>query len=318
MAIPRIPSYSYTHLMNAPLENKVQWTIEPSRSVLLIHDVQQYFLDFYDQSAEPVKTLIKNIQTLKIACKTAGIPVVYTAQPAKQSLKDRALLTDFWGEGVQDEEVIKIVEELAPAGGDQVFTKWRYSAFQRTPLHEFMRNESRDQIIICGVYAHIGILATALEAFMTDIQAFVVQDAVADFSEDEHRLALDYISGRCGYITDLNATVSALRAQLGDDSNTANERVGASPENFSSPPVGLSLAVLKSDVAESLGIDVNELDEQDNLMDWGLDSIRLMALVEKWRQVRPSLTFDQLAEGATLMQWGEVLGLEAQESMACE
>ena len=77
---------------------------------------------------------------------------------------------------------------------DIVLTKWRYSAFKRSDLLERMQNWNRDQLIIGGVYAHIGCMVTAIEAFMSDIQPFLVGDAVADFSEEEHRLALKYVS----------------------------------------------------------------------------------------------------------------------------
>ncbi len=301
MAIPKISSYSYSKVLNDKFVNKAAWQVESSKAVLLIHDVQQYFMEFYNRTEEPYSTLVKNIQSLKLMCKSQGIPVVYTAQPAKQQAKDRALLTDFWGDGVQDEMVTKIIDPLTPEKEDSVFTKWRYSAFQRTPLHGYMKERGRSQLIICGVYAHIGILATALEAFMTDIQAFVIKDAVADFSEQDHLFAMKYIAGRCGYVT----YMEALRRAFQIDS------ISESKINFMTPPVSLTLTGIKSDVAECLGIDVSELDEHDNLMDWGLDSIRLMALVEKWRRTKPSLAFEQLAEGATLSHWAEVLELQA-------
>jgi isochorismate hydrolase len=63
-----------------------------------------------------------------------------------------------------------------------------------------MRNAGRDQLLICGVYAYIGVLTTAIDSFTNDIQTFVAADAIADFSEREHHLALTYASKKCAVL----------------------------------------------------------------------------------------------------------------------
>ena len=146
MAIPSLSGYP---LPKAIPENRVNWSVDPQRAVLLIHDMQQYFINFYDVDSELVQTLTRNIQAIKQTCIDAGIPVVYTAQPGDQKQEDRALLTDFWGPGLKaDESITRIFPALAPTDQDIVYTKWRYSAFQRTPLKSMMDETGRDQLII--------------------------------------------------------------------------------------------------------------------------------------------------------------------------
>ncbi|MGO3526976.1 isochorismatase family protein [Glutamicibacter arilaitensis] len=148
------------------------WKADAQRAVLLIHDMQRYFIEAFDHEdpRSQIRVTLKNIRALRDAADDAGVPVVYTAQPPNQKPADRALLTDFWGTGLTNDGREEITQELAPRTGDLVLTKWRYSAFAKTELQEWMRQAGRDQLLITGVYAHIGCLTTALDAFMRDIQ----------------------------------------------------------------------------------------------------------------------------------------------------
>lgn len=210
MGLPSIASYKMPGTEELP-KNQVNWEADPNRAVLLFHDMQNYFLGAYDLGQSPVTELVQNGKMLKKQYKAMGIPVLYSAQPGSQSPEDRALLTDFWGKGLDDDpEMTGILDELSPDEEDIVLTKWRYSAFHRTDLLEYLHSQGRDQLIICGVYAHIGCLLTACDAFMKDIQPFFVADAVADFSSEFHVMALNYVSSRCG----MTITVDRLLEEL--------------------------------------------------------------------------------------------------------
>lgn len=199
MSIPRLPSYSFSPTL-LPTEHRVSWQPEPHRAALLVHDMQRYFLNFYQTDRAPIPELIANIRRLIAQCRSLGIPVIYTAQPSQQAPQDRGLLTDFWGPGLSEESMTAITPELAPQESDTVLTKWRYSAFQRSDLLARLQQQQRDQLLIVGIYAHIGCQQTAMEAFMNDIQAFLVADAVADFSPETHADALRYVASRGGRV----------------------------------------------------------------------------------------------------------------------
>ncbi|MFL6122725.1 isochorismatase family protein [Actinophytocola sp.] len=191
--------------------NTARWTVDPTRAVLLVHDMQRFFLRPFDNKA-PAPALVANATSLRRRAAALGIPVAYTAQPGGMTPAERGLLKDFWGLGMTptpaDREVIG---PLKPGPADWLLTKWRYSAFFNTELRARMWRAGRDQLVICGVYAHVGVLMSAVEAFTYDIQPFLVADAVADFGEAEHRLALDYAAGRCAVVTTTDDVLAQLR-----------------------------------------------------------------------------------------------------------
>jgi trans-2,3-dihydro-3-hydroxyanthranilic acid synthase len=200
MGIPPIRRYPMPEQDDLPLPVPA-WRPEPDRAVLLVHDMQRYFVDLLPRNDSPTVDLLANVARLRRAATAAGIPVLYTAQPGRVGRAERGLLHDFWGPGMgTDPAVREIVPEVAPAPGDVVVRKHRYSAFHDTNLAALLRGYRRDQLVICGVYAHIGCLATALDAYSRDIEPFLVADAVADFSAADHRFALDHAARTCAVV----------------------------------------------------------------------------------------------------------------------
>ncbi|MGL6234899.1 MAG: isochorismatase family protein [Segniliparus sp.] len=196
--IPAIEPYALPQERDLP-RNIARWTADPERAVLLLHDMQRYFLAPFP---EPLRSeLVANAAELRERFADNGAQVAYTAQPGSMSPQERGLLNDFWGPGMKvDPEHRAVVDELAPRPGDWLLTKWRYSAFHRNDLLARMRAAGRDQLVVCGVYAHVGVLMTCVEAFTNDIETFLVADAIADFDRESHDLAVSYAAKRCAVV----------------------------------------------------------------------------------------------------------------------
>jgi bifunctional isochorismate lyase/aryl carrier protein len=199
--LPTVPAYTLPSEAEIPA-SRAQWTLECDRAALLVHDMQKYFLRPYAPGAEPLPGLIANIARLIAAARSAGVPVFYTAQHGEQDRRDRGLQADLWGPGMsRAPEHQDILPELAPEPRDFPLIKHRYSAFQRSNLETLMRARGRDQLIVCGVYAHIGCQLTAAEAFQRDIEPFFVADALGDFSREKHMEAVAWAAAVCAVAT---------------------------------------------------------------------------------------------------------------------
>ncbi|WP_187283491.1 isochorismatase family protein [Streptomyces sp. t39] len=216
MSLPEIRPYALPGAGELPA-GRVRWRPDPARAAVLVHDMQRYFLAPY--AGSPVPEVTANIAGLLRLARQQGVPVFYTAQPGRQDPADRGLLTEFWGDGIgrvidADPRAADVVDDLAPEADDTVLVKWRYSAFQRSTFAEQLDGLGRDQLLITGVYAHIGVQATAVEAFMRDVQPFLVADAVADFSRERHDQACEYVAQRCGVVTTTADALTALSAPI--------------------------------------------------------------------------------------------------------
>ncbi|WP_116115965.1 isochorismatase family protein [Austwickia chelonae] len=192
-------------------EPVVSWTLDPERCALLLHDLQPHFLHPFAPAMR--EQLTANVDAIAATCRAQGIPIAHAMQPDDQTPAERGLLTEFWGPGPLSSNDSGAPDlRLQAREGEIVIIRRRYNAFLGTGLDAWMREQGRDQLIVCGIYAHVGCLMTSAHAFMTDRQPFLVADGTADFSADEHRMALEYVTSRCGVCV----TTGDLVAMLSD------------------------------------------------------------------------------------------------------
>ena len=76
--------------------------------------------------------------------------------------------------------------------------KTRYSSFAGTDLEIKLRERGISEIHICGVSTDICVLHTAIDAYNKGFDIVVYSKAVASFSKDNHKWALEHMKNTLG------------------------------------------------------------------------------------------------------------------------
>ncbi|UUN30045.1 phosphopantetheine-binding protein [Streptomyces sp. FIT100] len=73
--------------------------------------------------------------------------------------------------------------------------------------------------------------------------------------------------------------------------------------------MAITLEQLRGDVADCLGEDPADIPFDENLVEYGLDSVRIMTLLERWRREHGvDADFADLAEQPAINAWAPLLG----------
>lgn len=274
MSLPSGIDYTPPVPPHAPLpRSRATWRLDPGRAAVLVHDLQCYFARPYGDDGV-LDAAVRRTAAVVSAARAVGVPVFYTAQQGDQDQVRRGLQRELWGPGMKDlPEHTAILEAVRPEPQDTVLTKHRYNAFVGNELGDQLAARGRDQLVITGVYAHIGITATALEAFQREVYPFVVADAVADFGAEEHALALRQIASACGVVLTSDAVLAGL----------APASVPTARRPSGNGDTGRWEQVLREELATHLGAGAAAgafADPGTDLFGLGLDSLRAFEVLD--------------------------------------
>ena len=175
--------------------------LEPARTALVIVDMQNAFVhkggmfDLAGMDVSAAQRVVQSVRTMLDAARPAGLRIVYLQMGYRPDLADsggpsspnwhkelalvlmrerpelagRLLIHGTWD--------FAIVDELAPAPGDIVIPKARYSGFFGTPLDSVLRTAGITHLVFAGIATNVCVESTLRDAFFREYWPVLVEDA---------------------------------------------------------------------------------------------------------------------------------------------
>jgi ureidoacrylate peracid hydrolase len=174
--------------------------IDMTKAAVVVVDMQNAFasprglLDLAGHDISGASAVVETIRSVLEAARGSGVPVVYlqtgykpdlsngggdtSPNPRKETalclmrarpeLKGQLLVEGTWD--------FQIVNELAPAPGDLVVLKTRYSGFARTTLDEQLRARGIQYLFFVGIATNVCVESTLRDAYFHEYWPILVTD----------------------------------------------------------------------------------------------------------------------------------------------
>jgi nicotinamidase-related amidase len=205
--------------------------VDPAHTALIVVDLQNDFcaLDGLWGSLGLDLTMtakvLPNVQRLIAGARRAAVPVIYiqmTNLPDLASQSPSRLRYSAKKLRLTPEQVIckigswgaEFLPEIAPQPVDLVIQKWRYSAFDGTPLDQVLRSKGVQTVVVCGATTSVCVEGTARDAFTHDYYTVLPTDCVSDVRQDWHEASLLLMQSRVDEVTS-DEVIAAWDVELG-------------------------------------------------------------------------------------------------------
>ena len=138
---------------------------------------------------------------------------VGTIIEAPNGTESRILIRDTWN--------TDILPELAPAAGDVVIYKHRFSGFFETELDAVLKSRGIRQLVVTGCTTSICVEATIRDAMFRDYSCVLLSDCTGEpighgMSRSNHDASLLNIEVLLGWVSSSDRFVAALEQLEGD------------------------------------------------------------------------------------------------------
>jgi biuret amidohydrolase len=162
--------------------------IDPKTTAMIVVDMQNDFVaeGAMLQSKQAFAMVPKLAATLKF-CRDQGIRVIYTAHVHRKDGCDMGLYDDLYppiaqrASLVDETQGVEIYKDIAPAAGEHVIKKHRYSAFFATDMDLILREWGITSVVVCGTTTENCCHATARDAMFHNYKVAFLSDATGTF-----------------------------------------------------------------------------------------------------------------------------------------
>ncbi|RMD63695.1 MAG: cysteine hydrolase [Alphaproteobacteria bacterium] len=198
--------------------------IDPTRTALLVIDVQNWVMDEANRHPRPEfyaaarARVIPNLRRLLDAARGAGLEVVFTVmenytRDGRDRSLDYKLCNFFIAKGSWD---ARVIDEVAPGDDEMVIPKTSSSLFNSTNFEYLMRNIGIDTIITTGFLTDQCVDHTIRDGADRGFYMVCVRDACMTDTWQRHEAALSAFKGYCRMMT-TDEMCAALAAVPGRD-----------------------------------------------------------------------------------------------------
>lgn len=189
-------------------------TFEPTKTALLVMDLQVEIVTMYRELALPV---IERTAGLVAAARAAKVPVIYVAvgfRPGYPELSPRSPhYASVASTGrLQNIGIDSIVPELRPQADEPLVVKRRVNAFCGTDLEILLRPRGIDTLILTGIATSGVVLSTVRHGFDADYRQVVVQDCCGDADPEVHRVLTEKVFPRQATVGTASEVTAALQS----------------------------------------------------------------------------------------------------------
>ena len=196
--------------------------IVPSRTALLVIDVQNYFWmqDFPTLYTPQVHDIVGNINAVAQASRQAGVEVIWIKHSFTRGWSTWYNKTTK-GEAAEivvantaeDSFGFQIHESMGVAPDELQVTKYRYSALlpQSCNLDAILKSKGIDTLIITGGLTNCCCESTARDAMQMDYDVVFVNDANATRSDEQHLATLVSLTQLFADVRSTASTIELLR-----------------------------------------------------------------------------------------------------------
>jgi ureidoacrylate peracid hydrolase len=162
--------------------------IDPKKTAMIVVDMQNDFVASGAAMETPAaRRIVPQIAEALRVCRDVGIKIIYTAHVHRRDGCDMGLFDDLHPPIANRDALVdgtpgvEIYADLAPAAGEHVIKKHRYSGFFGTDLDIILREWGVDTVIISGTTSENCCHATARDAMFRNYRVVFLSDATATY-----------------------------------------------------------------------------------------------------------------------------------------